>query len=115
MICLGTSPLDRLVACPDEPESHGIMIRPLMGPIGSGWRGDLNPAMVAQARTVPEDSGAKLSWCEASALDLPFGDGEFDTVICQQGLQFFPDPSAGVREMARVGRAGGRIGVTVRP
>jgi ubiquinone/menaquinone biosynthesis C-methylase UbiE len=74
---------------------------------------DLNPAMVAQARTVPDTSGANLQWCEASGLDLPYGDGEFDAVICQQGLQFFPDPAAGVREMARVTRAGGRLGLTV--
>jgi len=73
---------------------------------------DLNPGMIAQARQVPDDSGAEIGWREASALDLPYGDGDFDAVICQQGLQFFPDPPIGVREMARVTRAGGRLGVT---
>jgi SAM-dependent methyltransferase len=62
---------------------------------------DLNPAMVAHARSVADGSGANLTWREASALELPHEDGEFDTVICQQGLQFFPDPAAGVREMGR--------------
>lgn len=74
---------------------------------------DVNPAMIAQARNTLDDSGAGLGWSEASALDLPFDDGEFDAVICQQGLQFFPDPATGVREMARVARGGGRVGVTV--
>lgn len=74
---------------------------------------DVNPGMVAHARSVPCDSGADLRWCEASALDLPYGDGEFDAVICQQGLQFFPDPAGGIREMLRVTRPGGRVGVTV--
>lgn len=69
--------------------------------------------MVAQARTQPDDSGAIVRWREASALDLPDAGDTFDTVICQQGLQFFPDPAAGIREMARVSRDGGRIGVTV--
>jgi SAM-dependent methyltransferase len=74
---------------------------------------DLNPAMVAHAQAVPDKSGAQLRWTQASALDLPYEDDLFDSVICQQGLQFFPDPTAGVREMARVTRDGGRLGVTV--
>lgn len=74
---------------------------------------DINPAMLAQARSVAENSGAQLNWFEASALDLPFVDGEFDAVICQQGLQFFPDPAAGVRELVRVASDGGRVGATV--
>lgn len=85
----------------------------MAGP-GASVRGtDINPAMITQARSGPETPGADLDWYEASALDLPFGDGEFDAVICQQGLQFFPDPAAGVREMARVTRTGGRVGLTV--
>jgi SAM-dependent methyltransferase len=69
--------------------------------------------MLDQARSVPDGSGAELRWCEASALELPYEDGAFDTVICQQGLQFFPDPRTGIEEMARVTRDGGRLGVTV--
>lgn len=94
----------------------GFATRAAAAAAGSGARvvgTDLNPAMVALARTVPDTSGADLSWSEASALELPFPDGEFDAVICQQGLQFFPDPAAGLREMARVTRGGGRIGATV--
>ena len=74
---------------------------------------DLNAAMIAVARTVPDDSGAAMTWSEASALDLPFPEDVFDAVICQQGLQFFPDQVAALREMARVARPGGRIAVTV--
>jgi SAM-dependent methyltransferase len=73
---------------------------------------DLNPGMLATARTVPWD-GPAISWREASALDLPFDDETFDAVLCQQGLQFFPDPPAGIREMVRVLRTGGRLTVTV--
>lgn len=94
----------------------GFATRAAAAVAGPGARvegADLNPAMVTVARTVPDDSGAHLGWWEASALDLPFGDNEFDTVICQQGLQFFPDPVAGVREMTRVAGRGARIGVTV--
>lgn len=74
---------------------------------------DLNAAMVAQAQLTPTSAGHLISWRQASALDLPHDDDEFDVAICQQGLQFFPDPAAGVREMARVTARGGHVGVTV--
>jgi ABC-type lipoprotein export system ATPase subunit len=44
---------------------------------------------------------------EAAAMPLP--DGTFDVVCCQQGLQFFTDPAAALREMRRTLRPGGRL------
>ena len=85
----------------------------IAGPAARVEGSDINPSMLATARSVADESGAQLIWSEASALDLPFGDGEFDAVICQQGLQFFPDPAAGIREFRRVTRSGGLIGATV--
>jgi SAM-dependent methyltransferase len=108
-VAAGDAVLD--VAC-----GTGFATRAAAAIAGAGARvegSDLNPAMVAHARTVADGSGADLRWREASALELPYGDGEFDAVICQQGLQFFPDPAAGVEEMIRVTRSGGRVGVTV--
>ncbi len=43
---------------------------------------------------------------------LPFGDGEFDTVLCNQVAEHVPDPEALFRELGRVLRAGGRLIVT---
>ena len=43
----------------------------------------------------------------ADGQALPFKDGSFDAVICQLGLQFFPDPARGLREFRRVLRIGG--------
>jgi SAM-dependent methyltransferase len=37
---------------------------------------------------------------------LPFKSGSFDAVICQLGLQFFPDPARGLAEFHRVLRRG---------
>ena len=42
-----------------------------------------------------------------------FGDGCFDAVICQLGLQFFPDPARGLAEFRRVLRPGGKASVCV--
>jgi ubiquinone/menaquinone biosynthesis C-methylase UbiE len=73
---------------------------------------DLNAGMLAVARTVPK-SGAPIEWLEGSALDLPFPALTFDVVLCQLGLQFFPDQSLALREMSRVLKVGGRIGLSV--
>lgn len=74
---------------------------------------DLNPGMVAMAASVPHNSDCEVHWQQASALDLPFQNDTFDAVLSQQGIQFFPDIPAGLREMARVTKPGGRIAATV--
>src|SRR6478672_5026999 len=68
--------------------------------------------MLAIARSVPNE-GEPVSWKEASALDLPFSSGHFDAVLCQLGLQFFPDQPKALREMRRVVRDSGRVALSV--
>lgn len=85
----------------------------VVGPSGSVVGSDINAAMVAFARQASGNAWPQIGWEEASAHELPFDDNCFDTVICQQGLQFFPDPGDCLTEMARVTRAGGKLAVTV--
>lgn len=73
---------------------------------------DLNAGMLAVARGVLSE-GAAVKWIEGSALDLPFPSGRFDAVLCQLGLQFFPDQPKALREMRRVVREPGRIALSV--
>ncbi len=47
----------------------------------------------------------------ADAEALPFGDGSFDVVLSTFGVMFAPDQTKAAAEMARVCRAGGRIGM----
>jgi len=68
--------------------------------------------MLAVARGVLND-GAPVDWMEGSALDLPFPSGHFDVVLCQLGLQFFPDQPRALREMRRVLREPGRAALSV--
>lgn len=69
---------------------------------------DISPNMLAVARTVAPD----IDWREGNASALPLRDGEqFDVVVCQQGLQFFPDKSAAAAEMRRALAQGGRLAV----
>jgi SAM-dependent methyltransferase len=49
----------------------------------------------------------------ADAEHLPFDDNEFDLTVAQLVVHFMSDPVAGLREMARVTAAGGRIAASV--
>jgi ubiquinone/menaquinone biosynthesis C-methylase UbiE len=74
---------------------------------------DLNPGMLAVARSVPVEHHPPIEWREGSALELPFPDGSFDVVLCQLGLQFFPNRPAALEEMFRVLAPGGRMALSV--
>ena len=54
-----------------------------------------------------------MSWKEGDAASLPFPEAFFDAVLCQQGLQYFPDRKGVLREMARVLTPGGRLALSV--
>jgi len=72
---------------------------------------DISPAMLEGARDwLDEPSFLPLA---ADGQALPFRDGSFDAVLCQLGLQFFPDPALGLREFRRVLRVEGSIAVCV--
>jgi ubiquinone/menaquinone biosynthesis C-methylase UbiE len=72
---------------------------------------DINPGMIEVARSLPCEPA--VSWQIGSALQVPFPDQVFDLVLCQQGVQFFADRAAGLREMRRVLVPGGRIVLAV--
>jgi SAM-dependent methyltransferase len=85
-----------------------------IGPGGRVTGVDLSPAMLAIAQGKPALTGAApIDYGEAPADRLPVPDAEFDVATCQQGLQFFPDRAAGLAEMRRALRAGGRLGIAV--
>ena len=52
---------------------------------------DLNEGMLKAAERLPLPPDLAIGWRQGSALALPLFDGAFDVVLCQQGLQFFPD------------------------
>ncbi len=71
---------------------------------------DVSPQMLTVARAIEP----RIDWREGDAAALPLREGErFDVVVCQQGLQFFPDKPAAVREMRRAIDRGGRLVVAV--
>jgi SAM-dependent methyltransferase len=93
----------------------GVVARLAAERVGPGGRVvglDLNPGMLVVASSVPV-SGAPMGWVQASAGRMPFPDRSSEVVCCQLGLQFFPDRSAALAEMARVLVAGGRLAAMV--
>jgi ubiquinone/menaquinone biosynthesis C-methylase UbiE len=85
----------------------GIVTRALRAALPSGAAivaTDLNQPMLDHAAT---RLGGGVTWRQADATALPFGDAAFDAVVCQFGAMFFPDKVAGFREAWRVLRAGG--------
>jgi SAM-dependent methyltransferase len=74
---------------------------------------DLRPGMLAVATSLPAPAGASIEWREGDALELDFADGSFDVGFCHHGLQFFADQERALREMRRVLRKEGRLGVAV--
>jgi ubiquinone/menaquinone biosynthesis C-methylase UbiE len=69
---------------------------------------DINEGMLNVAK-----KNTDFEWHLGSATELPFSDNCFDVVLCQQGLQYFPDRAAAMREMARVLTPGGRVSLNV--
>ena len=102
---LGSRVLD--VAC-----GTGIVARltaPLTGATGVVVGLDLHEGMLAVARA-QAPTGV---WVQGSATALPYATAAFDVVVCQQGVQFFPDRLTALQEMVRVLRPGGRVALGV--
>jgi ubiquinone/menaquinone biosynthesis C-methylase UbiE len=88
-----------------------LMALPLVGVDGFVVGADISPAMLASART--RLHGSQFLPVAADGQALPFGEASFDAVVCQLGLQFFPDPARGVAEFRRVLRKDGSLAICV--
>ncbi len=80
------------------------LVAPMVGPSGKTVGVDYDPIMIEMARSLAPE----IEWRQGDLQNLPFSNGSYDLVICQQGLQYLPDPSAGLRQI-RVLRQGGRM------
>lgn len=82
-----------------------IALERRVGPGGEVIGSDFSDQMLELAR---QKSGAvKFEW--GNALELPYDDGSFDAVTVGFGARNFSDLAAGLAEMARVTRPGGRV------
>jgi ubiquinone/menaquinone biosynthesis C-methylase UbiE len=75
---------------------------------------DISVSMLDVARAKPVVAGAvPIEYVESPAAPLAAPSGTFDAVLCQQGLQFFPDRPGALREMHRVLKPSGRLAIAV--
>src|SRR6202042_1589003 len=94
------------VGCGPRALTHELVDR--LGP-GAGRAGQPSESFVpAATERLPA-----VSVQRAAAEDLPFEDGRFDAALAQLVVHFMADPVAGLREMARVTRAGGTVAACV--
>jgi demethylmenaquinone methyltransferase/2-methoxy-6-polyprenyl-1,4-benzoquinol methylase len=70
---------------------------------------DFSAAMLDRARA--KGAGKPIEWIEADALHMPFGNEEFDLVTSAFGFRNLANYDAGLREIYRVLRPNGEIGI----
>jgi demethylmenaquinone methyltransferase/2-methoxy-6-polyprenyl-1,4-benzoquinol methylase len=68
---------------------------------------DFSEPMLARAR----QKSNRIDWIRGDALELPFANGSFEVVTVGFGVRNLDDLERGLRELRRVLRGGGRIGI----
>ena len=94
-VACGTGLVARIAADQHRPDLiHGV---------------DVNEVMINKAQEIEKN----INWHQSDVTTLPFPDNKFDVILCQQGLQYFPDSSLALKEMNRVLAKNGRVLLSV--
>jgi SAM-dependent methyltransferase len=72
---------------------------------------DYVPSLLEAGRRRAEAEGLAIEFQVADAEQLPFADGAFDVVLSTFGVMFTPDQEKAARELLRVCKRGGKIGL----
>jgi ubiquinone/menaquinone biosynthesis C-methylase UbiE len=72
---------------------------------------DYVPALLERGRMRAAADGLNVTFQQADAEALPFADGVFDVVLSTFGVMFTPNQDQAAREMLRVCKSGGKIGL----
>lgn len=97
-VCCGTGDLALLFAAA-EPSPASVTAS------------DFTPEMLHLTAAKTARLNVQIPLCAADALKLPFPDASFDVVSVGYGVRNFQDLDAGLRELARVLRPGGRLAI----
>jgi ubiquinone/menaquinone biosynthesis C-methylase UbiE len=69
---------------------------------------DVSATFVELAQQLAGRAGVAVDFRQGDVAAMPFGDGEFDLVVCQAAFKNFRQPVTALNEMHRVLRPGGR-------
>ena len=112
-------PRDLLTYAPVAPAHHVLDVATGTGNVAIRAAGlgaqvvglDLTPELLEAARRRGDADNVAVDWVEGDAENLPFEDEQFDRVLSAFGVQFAPRHEVAARELARVCRPGGLIGL----
>jgi ubiquinone/menaquinone biosynthesis C-methylase UbiE len=110
----GLRPSETVLDIATGPGTVARLAAAEVGPRGRVVATDIALPMLEIARAKPVPSGAApIEYVESPAAPLAAPTATFDRVLCQQGLQFFPDRQGSLREMLRVLKPGGGVAIAV--
>ena len=95
---------DHVLDVATGPGEAALIAMSKVTPAGRVIGADISPAMLTAARARLGEGAFQPVAMDGQAL--AFRDGSFDAVVCQLGLQFFPEPARGLTEFRRVLHAG---------
>jgi SAM-dependent methyltransferase len=72
---------------------------------------DYVASLLESGRARAQAEGHRIEFKQADAENLPFADASFDAVLSTFGVMFTPDQDKAARELLRVCRPGGKIGM----
>lgn len=104
---------DRVLDAGAGTGSTALLAAERAGPTGEVTLLDMSEGMLAVAHRKAEEAGVaeRLRFRTGDLTSLPFRDGHFDVVLSTFSLCPVQDPADCVRELYRVTRPGGRLGV----
>jgi ubiquinone/menaquinone biosynthesis C-methylase UbiE len=104
------APGERVVDIGAGAGMDSLIAARMVGTSGAVVGVDMTPAMLEAAAAAAEAAGlAQVNFRAGVAEELPVPDGWADVVISNGVLNLLPDKSAGLAEMARVLKPGGRL------
>jgi arsenite methyltransferase len=106
---IGLRPGERMLDVASGTGDSAILATREFGAIAAGVDYGSHAVRDAQARADAAGLCDRVGFVVGDAEALPFGDAEFDAVLCECSLCVFPDKERALGEIHRVLRPGGRL------